>query len=119
MPLKVHTCDADSKVATHVAADDHHLYVRFVGGGKTYRYETGDHTDRHFSAISSVKANHQAWLNAHPGEDVPEKNEHGTKPGSEGSYILKHIVGPRKGPKPYEFGGGPISEDEARKVFGE
>ena len=60
---------------------------------KRYRYF--DVEPAHFEAIRTAR------------ETLDEEG----KPLSEGSYILKHIVGPRKGPAPYRF--EKITEDEA------
>jgi hypothetical protein len=82
-----HTCD--SKIVNWVRYDEttQTLFVSFKPKGSVYAYS--DVPGHHFTNILTAKTREEAI-----GEEAPK---------SEGSYIGKHIVGPRKGPAPFVF----------------
>lgn len=98
MPIRRHEIKGSKSGIAHAAydAETQHFYLMFPNG--PYRYhEVPPH---HFEALLKIKAIARA-METDP--TIPAKDENGVSNGSEGSYLLFHIRGPRKGPAPFKF----------------
>ena len=95
-PLFRHTCDSAKINRVAYDADAKRLYLEFKPKMSVYAYEGVGAS--HFAYIANVKAIHAAHLEdpeVVAQMDTPE----GVTPGSEGSYIIRCIVGnDRKNP---------------------
>jgi hypothetical protein len=94
-----HECDSHQLNWVKYDAAKQHLYVSFKPKGTVYRYEGVP--DHHFKNIVGAKK-----------RTVPVGME---KAGSEGSYVLAHVVGNRKNP-PYPC--TKLTDAETRELEG-
>ena len=115
MNLLVHHCDPESKYAGRVAydSDSRTFYIEFKKGG-VYRYF--DVPDTHFFNVMATKTRFNDWREANPTLDPsdPPKDDQGAKLGSEGSYLIAHIVG-KKDNRPYRY--EPMDAVDAAEIF--
>lgn len=112
MNLLTHTCTSSKVARVAYDADARVLFIEFKPNLVCYRYEEVDPI--HFEIIATIKADNDAWVNDNPGE-APISRFESVVPGSEGSYIIRRIVGTdRKNPL-FKF--RKLDPEEAGQVF--
>jgi hypothetical protein len=112
MPLQIHTCDSAKINRVAYDAEAKRLFVEFKPKNSVYAYENVP--DAHFDYIANCKADHKACAEdpTRPQRVVPD----GVVPGSEGSFIVRTIVGQRGQAAPFDY--RKLEDDEAREVWG-
>lgn len=112
MPLQIHQCDSAKINRVAYDADAKRLFVEFKPKNSVYAYENVP--EAHFEYIANCKADHALCV------ANPDRQERvvldGVVPGSEGSYIVRAIVGQRGQPAPFQY--RKLEDDEASEVFG-
>ena len=117
MPLATFTCDPKSHYANRIAYnnDTKQFWIEFKPKMTVYRYEGVP--GHHFDNVVFAKARFAEWVAANPdaNHEEPPKDESGAKLGSEGSYLIAHVVGKdRKNPL---FVFRRLEGDEAAEIF--
>lgn len=116
MNLLKHTCDPESKYATRVAysPDTKQFFIEFKAG-QVYRYEGVPGI--HFDGVMFTKTRLRDWMEANPDADHsnPPKDYAGAKLGSEGSYLIAHVVGRDRKNPPFTY--RKLDPDEAAAIF--
>ena len=113
MPLPIHKLENSSSRILRAAVDKDKetIYLEFPNGTYAYHRESGDAADL-FESLRSVKAQREAI-----GDDIETLGRlQADCPytiGSEGSFCLKLIVGPRNALNPFVK----LSPEEAAEIF--
>ena len=111
-PLFRHTCDSAKINRVAYDADAKRLYLEFKPKMSVYVYAGVDAS--HFAYIANVKAIHAAHLED-PEVVAPMDTPEGVTPGSEGSYIIRVIVGTDSMNPPFPF--RRLDDVEAAEIF--